>query len=45
MSGSTTYDRDRGHFVNRLRWLITLPVAIVVVVFAINNRGAAEVNL
>ena len=31
--------------MNRLRWLITLPVAIVVVVFAVNNRGAAKVDL
>ncbi|MEK9965318.1 MAG: LapA family protein [Alphaproteobacteria bacterium] len=45
MSGPATHDQDRGHLVNRLRWLITLPVAIVVVVFAVNNRGAAEVSL
>jgi len=31
--------------VNRLRWLITIPVAIIVVVFAVNNRGDAGVNL
>jgi uncharacterized integral membrane protein len=31
--------------VNRLRWLITVPVAIIVVVFAVNNRGDAGVNL
>ncbi|MBN42968.1 MAG: hypothetical protein CL573_05700 [Alphaproteobacteria bacterium] len=32
-------------FVNRLRWLITLPVAILVVVFAVTNRSHADVNL
>lgn len=31
--------------MNRLRWLITVPVAIVVVVFAVNNRGDASVDL
>ncbi|MDA0786657.1 MAG: lipopolysaccharide assembly protein LapA domain-containing protein [Proteobacteria bacterium] len=31
--------------MNRLRWLITVPVAIIVVVFAVNNRGDANVNL
>lgn len=31
--------------MNRLRWLITVPVAIIVVVFAVNNRGDASVNL
>jgi lipopolysaccharide assembly protein A len=31
--------------VNRLRWLITVPVAIIVVVFAVNNRGDAGVSL
>lgn len=31
--------------MNRLRWLITIPVAIIVVVFAVNNRGEASVNL
>ena len=31
--------------MNRLRLLITIPVAIVVVVFAVNNRGDADVNL
>jgi len=31
--------------VTRLRWLITLPLAIVLVVFAVNNRGFAEVDL
>lgn len=31
--------------MNRLRWLITLPLAIVLVVFAVNNRHMAEVDL
>lgn len=31
--------------MNRLRWLITLPLAIVLVVFAVNNRAFAEVDL
>lgn len=31
--------------MNRLRWLITLPLAIVLVVFAVNNRGISEVDL
>lgn len=31
--------------MNRLRWLITVPVAIIVVVFAVNNRGDANVSL
>ena len=31
--------------MNRLRWLITVPVAIIVVVFAVNNRGDASVSL
>jgi uncharacterized integral membrane protein len=31
--------------VNRLRWLITLPLAIVLVVFAVNNRDMVEVDL
>ena len=31
--------------MTRLRWLITLPLAIVLVVFAVNNRGFAEVDL
>lgn len=31
--------------MNRLRWLITVPIAIVVVVFAVNNRGPANVDL
>tara|TARA_A100001037_G_C14931183_1_gene536115 strand:- start:274 stop:597 length:324 start_codon:yes stop_codon:yes gene_type:complete len=31
--------------VNRLRWLITVPIAIIVVVFAVNNRGPANVDL
>ena len=31
--------------MNRLRWLITVPVAIIVVVFAVNNRGDASVDL
>jgi uncharacterized integral membrane protein len=31
--------------VNLLRWLITVPVAIIVVVFAVNNRGDASVSL
>jgi uncharacterized integral membrane protein len=31
--------------VNRLRWLITVPVAIIVVVFAVNNRGDASFSL
>lgn len=31
--------------MNRLRWLITLPLAIVLVVFAVNNRSAVEVDL
>jgi uncharacterized integral membrane protein len=31
--------------LNRLRWLITLPLAIVLVVFAVNNRGPVEVDL
>ncbi|MEP4377809.1 MAG: lipopolysaccharide assembly protein LapA domain-containing protein [Alphaproteobacteria bacterium] len=31
--------------MNRLRWLITIPVAIIVVVLAVNNRGDASLNL
>lgn len=31
--------------MNRLRLLITVPVAIIVVVFAVNNRGDAGVSL
>lgn len=31
--------------MNRLRWLITLPLAIVLVVFAVNNRNTVEVDL
>ena len=31
--------------MNRLRWLITVPIAIVVVVFAVNNREPANVDL
>jgi len=31
--------------VKRLRWLITLPLAIVLIVFAVNNRHTGEVNL
>ncbi len=31
--------------MNRLRWLITVPVAIIVVVFAVNNRGDVGVSL
>lgn len=31
--------------MSRLRWLIGLPVAIIVVVFAVNNRGNADVSL
>ncbi len=31
--------------VDRLRWLITLPLAIVLVVFAVNNRALVEVDL
>ena len=31
--------------MNRLRWLITVPVAIIVVIFAVKNRGDASVNL
>ena len=31
--------------MNRLRWLITVPVAIIVVVFAVNNRGDASISL
>ena len=31
--------------MNRLRWLITVPVAIIVVVFAVNNRGETGVSL
>lgn len=31
--------------MNRLRWLITLPLAIVLVVFAVNNRSWVEVDL
>lgn len=40
-----TDDCIRGKFVNRLRWLITLPVAIIVVVFAVNNRADVSVSL
>ena len=38
-------NRPQGVPVNRLRWLITLPLAIVLVVFAVNNRALAEVDL
>ena len=31
--------------MNRLRWLITVPVAVIVVVFAVNNRADADVSL
>ena len=31
--------------MNRLRWLITLPLAVVLVVFAVNNRNTVEVDL
>jgi putative membrane protein len=31
--------------VHRLRWLITLPLAVVLVVFAVNNRHTVEVDL
>jgi len=31
--------------VNRLHWLITLPLAVVLVVFAVNNRHTVEVDL
>ena len=31
--------------MNRLRWVITVPVAIIVAVFAVNNRGDADVSL
>ena len=31
--------------MNRLRWLITLPLAIVLMVFAVNNRKPVEVDL
>lgn len=31
--------------MKRLSWLITVPVAIIVVVFAVNNRGDTGVSL
>ena len=31
--------------MDRLRWVITLPLAIVLVVFAVNNRETFEVDL
>lgn len=31
--------------MKRLRWLLTLPLAIILVVFAVNNRQLGEVNL
>ena len=31
--------------MNHLRWLVTIPVAIVVVIFAVNNRGEVNVSL
>ncbi len=31
--------------MNRLRWLITVPLAIVLVVFAVYNRAPADVDL
>lgn len=31
--------------MNHLRWLITVPVAIIVAVFAVSNRGDASVSL
>lgn len=31
--------------MNRLRWLITVPLAIVLVVFAVHNRAPADVDL
>jgi lipopolysaccharide assembly protein A len=31
--------------VNRLRWLVTIPLAVVLVVFAVSNRAPAEVDL
>ena len=31
--------------MDRLRWVITLPLAIILVVFAVNNRETFEVDL
>ncbi len=31
--------------MSRLRWLITVPVAVIVVVFAVNNRSDVDVDL
>ncbi len=31
--------------MNRLRWLITLPLAIILIVFAVHNRTPADVDL
>lgn len=31
--------------MKRLRWLITIPLALILIVFAVNNRHLVEVNL
>ncbi len=31
--------------MNRLRWLITVPLALILIVFAVNNRHLVDVSL